>query len=292
MNWEDLRYILAVSREGTMSAAAEALGVNITTVSRRLKALEEEIGTALFTKVKHGVAFTEAGDDMATVAESISRLTHDLDARISGRDTKAEGRIRVTSTELLLRHFVHDLAEFQAEHPAIELDLDPKTAIANLSEREADVALRLGQSAPPHLIGRAYGRIFHAVYGHRDLLDADSTYGEVPWVIYSESVSAHSREWVEQNAPGATIAMRVTTPQLMLEAIEQSIGVGMVPCFLGDTRPELMRVGDYLEPGLQIWLLTRPELRGAARVRELLRHLRAVLKRDLDLFEGRRPLSE
>ena len=122
MDWEDLKVMLAVARAGTLHGAAQALSVNATTVSRRLKALEDNTGARLFEKLKHGAVLTEAGDDMAQVAEQIDQLVHDLDARLQGRDAKLEGQLRATFTDLALLHWLPDLAAFKEIIPTVKAE--------------------------------------------------------------------------------------------------------------------------------------------------------------------------
>ncbi len=287
-SWEDLRYILAVARHGTISLGAASLKVNPTTVSRRLRALENETGTALFVKLKHGAVLTAAGHEMVEVAQQVEALTNQLDARISGLDTKLEGRLRVTTTETLLEHWLPDFGEFHRRYPDIELQLTCTPSIMNLTQREADVALRLGSDAPEHLIGTKHARVALAVYGSRELVDRIGTtapYSEFPWLAFD---STDSVGFIERNAAGAAIVLRVDTMAAMVDAVSAGLGLGLIPCVKGDDSPHLRRVGDLLLPGLHLWLLTHPELRRTARITTFTAYMRGLITRDRELLEGRR----
>jgi len=287
MSWEDLRYILAVARHGTITLGAEALKVNPTTLSRRLRALEEETGASLFVKLKHGAELTPAGHQMVEVAQEVEKLTNALDARITGLDTKLEGRLRVTTTETLLEHWLPDFGEFHRRYPDIDLEFTSTPSILNLTKREADVAVRLGQNAPEHLIGNKHARIALAIYGSRDLvgrIGASAPYSAFPWLAFSGNDS-----FVEQRAPGATIALRVDTMATMIDAVSAGLGLAMIPCVKGDGSAKLRRVGAFLVPGLHVWVLTHRELRGTARIQAFTSFMRSLISRDRDLLEGQRP---
>jgi DNA-binding transcriptional LysR family regulator len=290
MNWEDLRYILAVARHGTISEGAKVLKVNATTVSRRLRAMEEEAGAALFDKLKHGAVLTPAGEEMVAVAETVERLTNELDARITGLDTKLEGPIRVTSTDSMLAHWLDDFGSFCRKYPDIELELTSGFQLANLTQREADVAVRVARQAPEHLIGRKHAEMMFAVYGCHELVESmgeGAGYPAFPWVAWDASPGRDA--WLLRHAPDPNIAMRVGHMRLMVDALEKGFGLSVLPCFVGDSNPKLRRVGAHLEGGMHIWVLTHPQLRGAARIRAFTTLMRELIERDKDLIEGRRP---
>jgi DNA-binding transcriptional LysR family regulator len=285
MNWDDLRYILALTRHGTMGLGAEALKVNATTMSRRLRALEEETGTALFVKLKHGAVLTAAGHQMVEVAQEVEKLTNRLDARITGLDTKLEGRLRVTTTETLLEHWLPDFGEFHRRYPDIDIELTSTPSIVNLTQREADVAVRLGQEAPEHLIGHKHAQVALAIYGSDELVGsvgANAPYSAFPWLAFA------GNQLVNQLAPGAEVVLRLDTMASMIDAVSAGLGLAMIPCVKGDASPHLRRVGDFTAAGRHLWVLTHPELRGSARIQAFTTYMRSLIVRDRDLLEGHR----
>ncbi|MEM6993345.1 MAG: LysR family transcriptional regulator [Myxococcota bacterium] len=292
MLWDDLRYILAVARHGTLSDGAKALRVNVTTVSRRLRAMEQEAGSALFEKLKHGAVLTGAGEEMVAVAEAVEKLTLDLDARIKGLDTKLEGTIRVTSTDLLLRQWLPDFGEFQRQFPDVQLELVSRDTITNLTQREADVAIRIAMRAPEHLIGRKHAQVSFATYGSRGLVDsigADAPYSAFPWLAWDLASSRRVDDFLAEHAPGAKVVTRLAQMPIMVQAVAAGLGLCILPCVAADNHPDLRRVGDFSERGAYVWVLTHPGLRGSARVRRFVKFMSGVLERDKDLLEGRRP---
>lgn len=289
VDWEDLRYVLAVSREGTLLGAAKALRVSPTTVTRRLQSLEASLGSRLFEKIKHGAVLNDVGARVVSVAEQVERLTDELDAEIAGRDQKLAGVVRLTATEFVFRLWMRDFIGFRRRFPGIELELVSTTNVLNLTKREADVAVRLGMSAPEHLVGTHHATMAYGIYGCRRMLSEATSiaFSDLPWVAWDLGFSRSVDAWIDAHAPKADIVLRVGQMSLMVAALEAGHGISMLPCVIGDSRPGLQRLGDLLDEGPKLWVLTHPELRGSARVRALTGFLRELMRRDVDLFEGR-----
>lgn len=291
VNWNDLRYILAVSREGTLLGAARSLRVSPTTMTRRIRALEEAQGSALFEKKKHGAVLNAAGMRVVQVAQQIERQILELDAEIGGMDQRLAGVVRVTSIDFVTRTWLRDFGEFRRLHPGVSLELTSTMNVLNLTRREADVAIRVGAQAPPHLLGARHAELFYAIYAARALVEeigCDAGYGAYPWLSWDLAFARSTDEVIERLAPNAEITLRVTQMNVMVEAVTQGLGITILPCVIGDAHPGLRRVGDYFEGGLHLWVLTHPELRNSARVMAFTRFVRTLIARDLDLFEGRR----
>ncbi|MGH1344852.1 MAG: LysR family transcriptional regulator [Nannocystales bacterium] len=294
MNWDDLRYILAVSRAATVLEAARSLRVSPTTMARRLRSLEASQGTALFEKFKHGTVLSEAGHRVVEVAAEVERMTAQLDAEIHGLDRKLEGSIRVTSVDFLLRHWVEDFGEFRTLYPGVDLELTSTLSVVNLTQRDADVALRVARTAPEHLLGARHAEFMYAVYGGQALTESrepDAPYSAFPWLSWDLAFARSTDEWIEKNAAGADISMRFGQMSVMVDAVAAGLGLTILPCLIGDAHPGLNRVGTYFEGGLHLWVLTHPQLRGSARISAFTRFVRERIRRDLDLIEGRRPRS-
>lgn len=286
--------MLAAARADTLSEAAAAMEVSVSTMSRRISVLEDDVGALLFEKKTRGVVLTPAGQEMLAVAEAMEGLTHDLDARIHGLDARVEGEIRATSLDALWTLWARDLRDFQNRFEGIELQLMSGFAVANMTQREADVAVRIARQAPGHLIGRKHAQVAYAIYGAPDLVAAvgdDAPYAEFPWMSWDFSVARGVDTWLETHAPGARIAGRVERMTIMLSAAAAGSGLAMLPCFAGDVHPGLQRVGGYFELGGWVWVLSHPAMRGAAKIRTFVGFVTELLARDRDLIEGGRPAA-
>ncbi len=144
MDWDDVRYFLAVAREGSVRAAAERLEVNHSTVLRRVAQLEERLGAQMFEKLPSGYRLTDVGEEVPEYAEQMEVSSNQLATRVLGRDQSVRGRLRVTMAPTLATHLLMpDCAEFAALHPDIEMEILSSDEPVNLTNREADVAIRV-----------------------------------------------------------------------------------------------------------------------------------------------------
>lgn len=288
VDWDDLRYALAVSRGGTLSAAAEALGVSHTTVSRRLKALEERLGARLFDATPEGFRVTAAGADLVAVAERMEAETLSLQGRVLGRDERLSGALRVSVMELVFRAFKEDFVAFTARYPGVALTVTASDDEVSLARREADVVLRLTDRPPEQLVGRRVGRMQFMPYAARSLAERvgeGAPLGAYPWIHWDERLPGMGwlDAWLAQHAPGATVAMRVdVSAAAMHELIAAGAGVQFLACVEGDADPSLVRVGP-VDPFAKrdLWVLTLPELRDTPRIRAFTDHMAERLRATL-----------
>src|SRR6187549_3884616 len=165
IDWDDVRYFLAVARGGSVRAAAERLGVYHSTVLRRIAQLEERLGAHMFEKLPSGYRLTAVGEEVLELADQMEASSHQLETRVFGRDQSVRGLLRVTLPPPLAAHLLMpDLADFARLHPGIEMEILSSGALANLTNREADVAIRVvydRETLPPNL----YGLKGPALYG-------------------------------------------------------------------------------------------------------------------------------
>src|SRR6476661_7122679 len=144
IDWDDVRYFLAVAGGGSVRAAAERLGVNHSTVLRRIAQLEERLGAHMFEKLPTGYRPTAAGEEVLEFANQMEASSHQLETRVFGRDQSVRGLLRVTLAPTLATHLLMpDFADFARLHPDIEMEILPSGELANLTNREADVAIRV-----------------------------------------------------------------------------------------------------------------------------------------------------
>jgi len=297
-NWDDLRYFLAVARLHSLSAAARALSVNHSTVFRRIGALEQRLRARLFDRHPKGYELTAVGEEMLAIAERVEDDVLALDRRVLGRDQELSGRIRVTTVEEVAALLAPELAEFYARYPGIDLDVRSEQRVVSLSRREADVALRPGtRPDEPDVVGRllcpgASGVYASRAYAERHGLPASA--GRLAghcFVSFSDDLRHIStRRWLEQQCPDAHISFRSNTMLGQLAAVRAGFGLAVLPCYVGDREPALVRafVGDeQLQFGM--WLLVHGDLRQTARVRAFIDFLEQAIDRHRDLFAGTAP---
>jgi DNA-binding transcriptional LysR family regulator len=265
MDWNDLRYVLAVSRSGSLSAAARHLRVNQTTVARRLGALERALGARLFDRIEGRMVATDAGQVAAVRAERVETEAQALAGELAGADTDAVGVVRVTAVPSIVNHMlVPRLGALLTRYPRLELEIVAEPGNLSLSKREADLAIRLARPPVGVAVCRRIGTVSYAVYGLR--LVPDRT---LPWITYDEA-HAHlpQARWVARQDRGAKdCTLRLNDADSLLQAVRAGLGRALLPTFMAEADSRLVRLSP--EPAVlerEVWLLVHPDLRPLPRV--------------------------
>ena len=272
IDWDDVRYFLAVARGGSVRAAAKRLGVNHATVLRRIAQLEDRLGAHMFEKLPSGYRLTAAGEEVLELANQMEASSHQLETRVLGRDQSVRGLLRVTLAPPLANHLLMpDFAEFARLHPDIEMEILSFGEVANLTNREADVAIRVvydRKTLPLNLHGLKGPELFGAVYIARDRLAVwqAGTPDPLRWIVISHHGIPHWAREGEVRTTGSPF--RVTDAEAQIAAVRQGLGVTTLPCFVGDADLLLARVpGADLHVYGPVWILTQGETRKTKRVR-------------------------
>ena len=271
MDWDDIRYFLAAARGGSVRAAAKRLGVNHATVLRRIAQLEDRLGTQMFERLPSGYRLTPAGEEVLEFAEQMEASSLQLETRVLGRDQSVRGLLRVTLPPPLAANLLMpDLADFVHLHPGIEMEILSSGELANLTNREADVAIRVvydRQTLPLNLHGLKGPELYGGFYISRAQLAQWRAGGPDPrWI----GISGHGvPDWTRGGELRTTGTPFWTTDfDAQMAAVRQGIGVTAIPCFVGDTDPLLERLPDAdLHLYGAVWLLTQGETRKTKRVR-------------------------
>ena len=293
VDWDDLRFVLALARKRTLARAAEALGVTHTTVGRRLKALEARLGVRLFDRTPEGFVLTLAGHDLATVAERVEGDVLAAEGRVLGRDALLQGELRVSTMDMLYCGFQGAFRAFVERFPSVHLTVTTSLDHVSLTRREADVALRMTMKPPDYLIGRRIGTVQFAVYAAEELvreIGPDAGLSAYPWIGWDDRLDNRWFEaWLAKHAPGARIVIRFDDNARSRErAVCAGLGVHFMACFEGDELPGVVRISDVLpEFAYDVWLLTLRDLRHTSRVRAFLDHMAEAFAEASDRLAGR-----
>lgn len=295
-DWDDVRYFLAAARGGSVRAAAKQLDVSHVTVLRRIGQLEARLGTRMFEKLPSGYRLTSAGEEVLEFAIQMEATSFALETRVLGRDQKVRGLLRVTLAPLLATHLLMpDLTEFASLHPAIEMEVMPSGELMNLTNRDADVAIRVvydRATLPLNLHGVKGPDLFGGVYMSKALLARWRTgqIGAVRWIVAGvQGVSDWAREG---EVRAAEVPFRTTDGETMMAAARQGMGMAVLPCFVGNADPLLVRVpgSGFYQHGT-LWLLTQGETRKTKRVRLFTDFLSARLADYASLLAGQPALE-
>ncbi|KQV46474.1 MULTISPECIES: LysR family transcriptional regulator [unclassified Duganella] len=288
--WNDYQVILAVARHGSLSKAAEALGSSHPTLFRRIRDIEAGIGATLFERSRQGYQPTAAATELLALAEEFDQRLRDLE-RDAGLGTA--GRLTLATTEVLMPRIVPPLlTRCRRELPDTTINLQIGENLANVRQREADIALRSGGEPEGDLIGRVICNIEVAIYAPVDWPNvSEENLHEQTWVTVDESLGhLASSKWLEAEGLMRRAAVRCSSTLAVSGLLEEGLGVGILPCHLGDANPRLRRVSPLLTDfRSQLWLLTPRQLRGVPKISATVECLTAGLREMKDLFEGRSP---
>lgn len=272
-HWDDLRVVLALARGRTLEAAALRLGADPSTVFRRARAVEKRMGVKLFERSREGYLPTEAGEAAAQVAERVESEVLGLEAHIGCGDAAPAGVLRVTTTDTIQNDLLMPrLPDFAARYPEVRIELAATNVFADLTKRDADVAIRPTRKPPGHLVGRSLGAVPWALYAPGKVarsLRTGSAFDSAGWVVPDESLAElPAVRWQRQRHPKARIALAVNSVAAVRLALAQGLGIGVLPCFVGDSCAELARLGEPVaELDSELWILTHRDHRSLARVR-------------------------
>jgi DNA-binding transcriptional LysR family regulator len=295
--WDDFRLIKAIADVRSLPAAAALLGINHSTVFRRLGQIEEALGAKLFERHRSGYTLTTPGEEMVALAQRVDDDITSFTRKMAGREIAPAGELRVTTNDSLLVHLLTPLfGKFREKCPNVRLDIVLANQELNLSKRDADVAIRATDNPPENLVGRRAATIAWALYGRAedfpepDNISEQSLFERV-WVSLGDNLAAlKAVKFVQEHVPPERIGYRVNTVLGLAEAIEQGLGIGHLPCFIGDLRPGLARLGP-IRPDFSasLWFLTHPDLRQSPRVRVFLDFLAEEIGSQRKLLEGQAP---
>lgn len=280
----DLELILALHRGRTLAGAAERLKVDASTVFRSIKRIEKELGELLFDRSRQGYVATELGVELAGYAERIESQLEG--AREAALNTASEpsGTLRITTTDSVMQAvLLPAMARFAQAYPRIELELVVSNALANLSHREADIAIRATRQPPEHLVGVKLGRLEAAVYAgkayleaHRDVPD----YRDLDWIALDATLPDHpSQRWRRLHHPKVVPRFRMNSVLSVAGAVVNGMGVGVVPLALLRDNPLVEIVdGPIAELETELWALAHPDTRHLQRMKVMFEFLRNGLE--------------
>ena len=285
-NWDEIRTAYQVARVGTVSGAADVLGVHHATVIRHIDALETRLGAKLFQRHARGYTPTEAGQDLLKIAGSADDQFTQLAGRIKGRGDEVTGELIVTTLGVLSHLMVPTIAAFQDKHPDLKVRLISDERLFRLEYGEAHVAIRAGKlpDQPDNIV--------QPFFTHTQRLVASRDYVDRFGPLTADNVAAHrfigpTEEtpraphfiWLKENVPDAAIYFRVSNMQSIKDAVRAGIGIGFVAFWDEMDTDDLVEMLPPIEDwSAKIWLLTHMDLHRTAKVQTFVRHLKEQVK--------------
>lgn len=268
-NWDDLRTVLALVRHRTLAGAGAALGLNYTTVARRISRAEAALGTVLFDRLADGYVPTEAGLAVARNAERMERAEFDLTREVAARDETLAGQLVITAPQLLIGPYLAPvIAEFSDAHPEVEIVVRATNELLDLTRREADLAIRISRDPGDELMGLRLAEQQTASFAAPELAaQIDETPDmRIPWISFV-TMKTPPKLSLETH-PNAYIRMRFDDVVPVIGAARAGLGVARLPMFIGRGEPGLVQVPLLPpQPYADIWLVGHRDVWRAAKPR-------------------------
>jgi DNA-binding transcriptional LysR family regulator len=283
-DWSDVRFFLEVARTGTLAAAGRKLGVDNTTVGRRLSALERDLGAKLFARTPDGLVLTASGEAIRRAGEEMEQAVLRGEQRALGADRKLSGVVRVATTDMLGEVVVLPaLRSLQESHPQIRVDLVTGPGRLDIARRDADVALRYVRPEGGDVVARRAGTVAFGAYASKKYLVAHGRPARGSGFSGHDVVGydAGIRHWRLGQLGGeplrdARLALRTNSTLMILQAVRLGIGIGPLPCFLARADPSLERVPSDAPAELdEVWLVVHADVQRTSRVRAVIDALEA-----------------
>jgi DNA-binding transcriptional LysR family regulator len=295
-DWNDLKAFLGVARGGSTLAAARALGVNQTTVARRVEGLEAALGLKLFERGQAGSRLTEAGRDLMAEAEKVEKAANAFHARATAHGRGLGGGIRLTCTEMLANASITPaIGKFRQLYPEVHIDLVVTDVALDIAAGEADLAIRSGRLLPPSdLVARKLADYQFALYCSReyaarngvpatlaDLKDHDLIGGEAP------TGPLPVMDWMFAAAGGKGPTHTSNSTTNLFHAVRAGLGIAPLPCILADSQRRLVRCSEPIEDGrFSSWIVTRREIKDAPRIRAFIDFLVPYVQQEVRAREA------
>jgi DNA-binding transcriptional LysR family regulator len=292
VDWNDLRYFLAVARSGSLAGAARDLGVEHTTVSRRLGALESDLGARLFARGPAGLTLTEAGRGILPCVEVVSEQAETIERRVAGVDGKAAGTVKLTIPEAGNAYFLEHLRVLRERHPELVIEVLSDNRALDLRRGEADIAVRFRDHADPELIARRAGSAGWSLYASNEYvarkgeLAALDVRGHDVIGFDASLAEVEGARWLRERGDVANIVLRANSIAAAATAAAFGMGLVPLPCFVASSTPALVRLTPEVIGRRDILLVAHPDLVKVARVRATMDFLMELFARDRTLWSG------
>jgi len=285
-DWDHFRLVLALARTKTLRGAADILGVNHTTVARRLAAMTHFYQADLFERISGSYELTEIGQEVLTAAQHIEHIVDGAKRLKRANDVSISGQITLSLPTAIGQYLlVDELAQFQLRYPNVSLNIVGSYELADLDRCEADIVIRADNHPPEHLVGRRLCCIAICYYAERSYF-ASTAPDQLRWI--TKPIDKNVHQWVANSPyPNAEIALQISDLDLRHQAGVAGHGMFRGACYMADTEPKLMRVSDCAPTPFQdLWVLTHPDLRNVSRINVLMDFISNALLDKKSLIEG------
>jgi DNA-binding transcriptional LysR family regulator len=296
-DWDDLRVAHAVGETGSLSAAARRLGLSQPTIGRRVQALEERLGLILFERRAEGYRLTAAGEALLPRLRAMAEAAAALEREARVQADPGTGLVRIAAGGWAVRFLTDRLPQLRDALPGIELAVDAERNLPDLGDGAVDIGIYASLSDRPALRSRVIARCAYATYGTHDYVArnpaarTEERSRSCDWVVYDRErvgtdIDGYPDPPIGPLAPEARV-LRLTTPEMMLSALLAGAGLAMIPCFIGDASPALLRVSP-VDPAMThpCRLIVHQDVGRSPRVARAKEAIAALFAAERRLLEG------
>ncbi len=297
LNWDDLKYFLAIAEEGSLSAAAKKIRVSQPTLSRRLAAFEETVGADLFIRNRSGLDLTDLGEHLVEHARHMQDDVHAAERLITGHDSSLKGEVVISCIDIVGSGWMLQCArKLRKLYPGITIHIKIENQATDLLRREADIAIRMFRPIQNDLIAKKVTTMNYGYYVNREYIaehgkpERFTDLKNHEYIMPDDMMIAHTdNRRTPPKRPSVTPAVRSNSIITMSNAVKAGLGIGACGCIVADDDPELVRLfNDMIVFGSDLWLVSHAELRRSARIRAVYDFLSKEFSIDSHKFSGER----
>jgi DNA-binding transcriptional LysR family regulator len=292
-DWGNLKYFIEFGLRGSLLAVAQRLGVDHSTVARRIEALEQDLGVRLVVRLPRAYHLTPAGERVLELARQVETSVGEIERFVRGADPLPAGSVRLSGPPMLSSHFLAPrLVPLRKRHPELQVELIGDLRAVSLGRREADLALRLSHPREKELVARRVAMVGYGLYGSRHYLDATASEAW-DYLGYDESLDhVPQQRWLKSLAGDRPLALRSNDLATLIMAARAGLGVAAIPHILAYEDP-LLKQARVTTPGptRELWLLFYRDLGRSPRVRAVIDHLVSVTAEAQTAFRGSSPAA-
>ena len=291
MDWNQFQYFLKVADLGNLNAAARELGVNHTTVFRRIKSLEDRLNVRLFERTRKGYVLTEAGEEILGTVQQIEDQMFDIQRKLLGKDIRLSGNLKLSTTDTIGYYWLPPyIKAFKDLYPEILIDLDIQIRFTNLTKREADVVIPAVNIQPDFMVGRKLAPIYFRLYASTPYIEKyglPATVDNFPahrFLFPNEALATLSASrWLKKNVPAHCVVAASDKLSTLFKFAQQDMGIAALPHYVGQSDGQMVEIMELPDDcHRNVWILTHPDLRNTARVRAFMQFMHQQVKTSPD----------
>ena len=287
MDWNQFQYFLKVADLGNLNAAARELGVNHSTVFRRIKSLEDRLNVRLFERTRKGYVLTEAGEEILGTVQLIEDQMFDIQRKLLGKDIRLSGNLKISTTDTIGYYWLPPyIRAFKDLYPEILIDLDIQIRFTNLTKREADVVMPAVNIQPDFMVGRKLAPIYFRLYASTPYIEKygmPATVDDFPYhrfLFPNEALAPLSTSlWLKKNVPAHCVVAASDKLSTLFKFAQQDMGIAALPHYVGQSDGQMVEIMELPDDcHRNVWILTHPDLRNTARVRAFMQFMHQQVK--------------